>query len=122
MQRYFLVDAADDSSSGALSASVTREVADTVMSTLTEWAVTKQAHEEKAQVMVMQVGETDKTAWFKRTGWLEHLAGRNLAHLAHQTRLPERDEVKLQRAVRLVELLVEGSVAGLSTLVRETRR
>jgi hypothetical protein len=119
LQRYFLVHAANGSSNSTPSVSV---MADTVKSRLAEWAVTKQAHEEKAQIMDRQVAKTDKTGWFKRTGWLEHLAGRNLAHLAHQTRLPDRDEVKLQPAARLVELLVERSVAGLSTLPRETRR
>jgi hypothetical protein len=43
-------------------------------------------------------------------------------HLAHQIRLPDRDEVKLRRAAKLTELLVERSVKGLSTLARETRR
>jgi hypothetical protein len=43
-------------------------------------------------------------------------------HLAHQTRLPNRGEVKLRRAAKLTELLVERSVKGLSTLARETRR
>jgi len=104
------------------SVSDAREVAETVKARLAEWVVTKQAHEEKAQVIDTQVAKTDKTGWFKRTGWLEHLAGRNLAHLAYQTRLPDRDEMKLHRAARLVELLVERSVAGLSTLARETRR
>jgi hypothetical protein len=44
------------------------------------------------------VAKTDKTGWFKRTGWLEFLKGRNLAHLAHQARLPDCNEVKLQAA------------------------
>ena len=72
--------------------------------------------------MDAQVAKTDKTGWFKRTGWLEHFAGCNLIHLAHQTRLPDHGEVKLQRAAKLVELLVERSVRGLSTLAQETRR
>jgi hypothetical protein len=32
--------------------------------------------------------KTNKTRWFKRVGWLEHLKDRNLAHLGHQVRLP----------------------------------
>jgi hypothetical protein len=43
-------------------------------------------------------------------------------HLAHQTQLPNQGEVKLRRAAKLTELLVERSVEGLSTLARETRR
>ena len=72
--------------------------------------------------MDAQVAKTDKTGWFKRTGWLEHFANRNLMHLAHQTRLPDRGEEKLRRAAKRTELLVERSVKGLSTLARETRR
>jgi hypothetical protein len=83
---------------------------------LAEWKATQQMHQEKAQIMDAEVAKTDKTGWFKRTGWLEHFANRNLIHLAHQTRLPDRDEVKLQRAAKLVELLIEQSVKGLGTL------
>ncbi|CAN9156920.1 unnamed protein product [Alternaria alternata] len=72
--------------------------------------------------MDADVAKTDKTGWFKRTGWLEHFADRDLMHLAHQTRLPDRGEEKLLRAPKLTELLVERSVKGLSTLARETRR
>jgi hypothetical protein len=43
-------------------------------------------------------------------------------HLAHQIQLPDQGEVKLWRAAKLTELLVERSVKGLSTLARETRR
>jgi hypothetical protein len=35
--------------------------------------------EEDIQVME-DVAKTDKTGWFKRTGWLEFLKGRNLRH------------------------------------------
>ncbi|KAF2624455.1 P-loop containing nucleoside triphosphate hydrolase protein [Macroventuria anomochaeta] len=78
--------------------------------------------EQRLQVMDTAVAKTDRTGWFKRTGWLEHLAGCHLAHLAHQTRLPNRSEVKLQLAAELVEKLVERSVQGLLTLDRESRR
>ncbi|KAI1668018.1 hypothetical protein L13192_07154 [Pyrenophora tritici-repentis] len=66
--------------------------------------------------------KTDKTGWFKRVGWLEHLKDRNLAHLGYQVRLPDRSEAKLQRAAKLTEQLIEKGVKGLSTLPRETRR
>ena len=119
LQRYFVVDVADSSDDAPC---VPREVASVVSERLAEWKLTKHAHEKKAQVMDAQVAKTDKTGWFKRTGWLEHFADRNLIHLAHQTRLPDRGEAKLQRAAKLTELLVERSVQGLSTLARETRR
>jgi len=69
-----------------------------------------------------QVAGTDRTGWFNRTGWPEHVANRNLALLAHARRLPDRDEEELQQAARVVDLLVERCVAGLSTLALEMRR
>ena len=119
LQRYFVVNTTNGNDN---TPSMLREVADVVSERLAEWKRTKDAHKEEAQVMDAQVAKTDKTGWFKRTGWLEHFAGRNLIHLAHQTRLPDHGEVKLQRAAKLVELLVERSVRGLSTLAQETRR
>ena len=119
MRRYFLVDARDTNNNDP---SIPREVVDVVKERLAEWQLTQHAHEERAQVMDAEAAKTDKTGWFKRTGWLEHFADRNLIHLAHQTRLPDRGEAKLQRAAKLTELLVERSVKGLSTLARETRR
>jgi hypothetical protein len=118
LQRYFVVRAADSSNALAVS----REVADVVEERLAEWQLTQRAHEERAQVIDAHVAKTDKTGWFERTGWLEHFANRNLMHLAHQTRLPDRGEVKLRQAAKLTEMLVERSFKGLSTLARETRR
>ena len=77
--------------------------------------------EEKTQVME-PTAKIDKTGWFKRTGWLTFLEGRNLAHLGYQTRLPDRNEAKLQQAAKLTEELIERSVRGLATLPRELRR
>lgn len=118
LQRYFVVHAPDGNDEPSAPAGVQGEV-DRL---LTNWKETKKSQEEKAQTMDVEAAKTDKTGWFKRTGWLEHLATRNRVHLAHQIRLPDRNEVKLQQAAKLVELLIERSVAGLSTLARETRR
>jgi len=87
-----------------------------------EWKAAKLVEEEKAQVMEAEAAKTDRTGWFKQTGWLEHLAKRNRAHLAHGIRRSNKTEPKLKQAARMVELLVERSVAGLWTLARETRR
>ncbi|KAL5371081.1 hypothetical protein DPSP01_014505 [Paraphaeosphaeria sporulosa] len=119
LQRNFIVDTNEGDDGAAASRP---PGADHVSTRLAEWQLTKQLHEVEAQTMSGQVAKTDKTAWFKRTGWLEHLANRNLIHLAHQTRLPDRGDERLRRTAELVELLVERSVKGLSTLARETRR
>ena len=116
LRRYFVVHDEENSE-----LSVPGEVAEVVQAQLGRWEETKKMEEEKAQVMEAEAAKTDKTGWFKRTGWLEHLANRNRKHLAHQIRLPDRSEVKLQRAAKLVELLLERSVKGLLTLARELR-
>ncbi|KAL6169147.1 hypothetical protein ACJQWK_05505 [Exserohilum turcicum] len=77
--------------------------------------------EEKTQV-IEPTAKIDKTGWFKRMGWLTFLEGRNLAHLGYQTRLPDRNEAKLQQAAKLTEELIERSVRGLATLPRELQR
>jgi hypothetical protein len=50
------------------------------------------------------------------------LKGRNLAHLGYTARLPDRSEVKLQLAAKLIEKLIEHCVKGLATLLQETQR
>lgn len=95
---------------------------DEVEGLINGWKATQQAQELEAQVMDAKAAKTDRTGWFNRTRWLEHLAERNRVHLAHAIRLPGRDEPKLKQAANAVEKLVEQSVAGLSSLPRETRR
>jgi len=85
LQRYFIVDIGQISNT---TLSTSCQTAATVKEQLAEWDTTKQAHQEKAQIMDAEVAKTDKTGWFKRTSWLEHFANRNLIHLAHQVRLP----------------------------------
>ena len=118
LQRYFIVNVPDNSAAPFVS----REGKEEVDRLIEEWKKTKQVQEEVAQVMDVEAAKTDRTGWFKRTGWLEHLAKRNLAHLAYGIRLPGNNEPKLKQAAKVVELLVERSVTGLSTLARETRR
>lgn len=65
----------------------------------------------------------DRTGWFKRTQWDEHLqAYPDWQLLSYVIRLPTAEEPQLQRVVQLVEGLVEEAVQGLSTLPRDTLR
>ena len=94
LQRYFVVEeAAGGSSGGGSSSSSSSSSSDVpcvpcgtagfVDERLAEWKLTRQAHEQQARVMDAHVAKTDKTGWFRRTGWLEHFASRNLAQLAY---------------------------------------
>ena len=78
--------------------------------------------ENKFKTADDSVAKTDRTGWFNRNGWPEHLAQRNLRHLSRASRVPDHSEQVLQQAARVVELAIEQSVAGLSTLAQETRR
>ena len=93
LQRYFVVHAPDGNDEPSAPAGVQGEV-DRL---LTKWKETKKSQEEKAQTMDAEAANTDKTDWFKRTGWLEHLVTRNRVHLAHQVRLPDRNELSCSR-------------------------
>jgi hypothetical protein len=77
----------------------------------------------KDDMQVMEeAAKTNKTSWFKRTGWLPFLKGRNLTYLGYIACLPDRSKAKLQTAADLTENLIEQSVKSLATLPRETQR
>ncbi|KAI9881854.1 MAG: Superkiller protein 3, partial [Watsoniomyces obsoletus] len=88
---------------------------------LAEFRLTQEIIEQELQVLD-EAAKTDKTGWFKRTGWMEFFKDRNLSHLAYQLRMPDRHEPKLKLAAELTELLIERCVKGLSTLPHEIRR
>jgi hypothetical protein len=116
LQKYFVVnlESTEIGEEGAV-------VEHTVQGQLAEYRATQESVEQELQVLG-EAAKTDKTGWFKRTGWLEHFKNRNLVHVAHQARLPGHDERKLKLAAELTERLLERSVKGLSTLALETRR
>lgn len=80
------------------------------------------AHDEAARLADKEMAKTDQTGWWKRTGWVEHLAGSDKRFLAHAARLPGKDEALLGQIADLVEDMIEQSVGGLSTLPHELRR
>ena len=76
LQKYFIVDLVDaqiDENAG---------VENIVSGLLAEYELIQQEVEEELQTLE-EAAKTDKTGWFKRTGWLEFLKDRNLAHLAY---------------------------------------
>jgi hypothetical protein len=77
---------------------------------------------EEEMHVIKEAAKTNKTGWFKRAGWLEFFKDRNLVHLGHQARLPDRNEAKLKTAAQLIERLIERCVKGLATLPQETQR
>lgn len=86
------------------------------------WKNKQEKHEKDIEKIEEEAAKQDKTGWYNQTGWVEHLAKSNMKHLAHTSRLPDRDEKELQQAVKLVEAMIEICVAGLRSHNRETRR
>jgi hypothetical protein len=83
-----------------------------------------QARDSQATACILEEATAhDRTGWFKRTGWEEHLqAYPDWRLLAYAVRLPSDDEPELQRVVRRVEEVLEQSVQGLYSLSHDTRR
>jgi len=74
------------------------------------------AHEAEMEKMDATILKQDRTGWYSRTKWQQHLAGRNLKHLAHATRLPEKNEPGLIEIIRVFDRLASYCLDGLSTL------
>jgi superfamily II DNA or RNA helicase len=87
-----------------------------------EWDAAMEQHEKELEIVDANIAKTDRSLWSKRTEWPQHLAGSNFKHLAWASRLPDKDEKVLEETVKLIDLLIEKCVAGLSTLDQETRR
>ena len=119
-QRYFTVlpSAAEPAVLRAPAA-----VHDTEVTTiLSEYEEAKAKRKRGFKTADSPIAKTDRTGWFNHNGWPEHLARRNLGHLSCASRMPDHREHALQQAAKVVELAIEQSVAGLSTLAQETRR
>ncbi|TKA55283.1 hypothetical protein B0A49_12685, partial [Cryomyces minteri] len=119
LQRYFTVHVTPDQAADPL---VSVEDDADVTRILDECRRAKEEHDRDMGKADEMVARTDRTGWFNRTGWPEHLARRNLAHLSHASRMPDGGERLLHQAVKTVDLVIEKSVAGLSSLAIETRR
>jgi superfamily II DNA helicase RecQ len=126
LQRYFIVDyqesEVEEENAESSERTVTVQNSQEISTVLHEWDQALQRQEQARQKADAELAKTDRTGWFTRTRWPQHLANSNLRHLSQATRLPDQDEIVLQRAVELVDQLIERSVSGLATLDDETRR
>jgi superfamily II DNA helicase RecQ len=123
LQRYFTVDYKEpDDHEESVDGISTVGFEHEIVYIMEEWDKAVENNKKKLDIVDAEVAKTDRTAWFKRTGWTEHLARSNMRHLSKAIRMPGRDEIVLQRAVVLVDSLVERAVSGLSTLDQESRR
>ncbi|KAF3029165.1 hypothetical protein E8E12_000446 [Didymella heteroderae] len=121
-QRYFTVLPAAAAAGPAILRAPAAVHDAEVAAILSEYEEGRVKRENEFKTADDSVARTDRTGWFNRNGWPEHLARRNLRHLSCASRAPDHSEQVLQQAARVVELAIEQSVAGLSTLAQETRR
>jgi hypothetical protein len=115
LRKYFIVDM------GSSKKEENPTTDNVVLQQLSAYEEVRKELNEDEQVLG-DTAKTDRTGWFNRTGWPEHLKKRNLVHLGHQARLPDRNEKKLQLAAQLTEQLIENCVKSLATMPREVRR
>jgi hypothetical protein len=88
-----------------------------------KWEALKREDSKAMNRIAEDASAKDRTGWFKRTRWDEHLqAYPDWKLLAYTIRLPGDDEPALKQVVLAVEELVEQAVHGLSTLSIETLR
>jgi superfamily II DNA helicase RecQ len=87
-----------------------------------EWESIQEQHEQTMQKVEVEQASHDQTGWWSLTKWAQHFSQCNIQYLAHASRVPDQDEGLLQEACRVVNLALNRSVTGLSTLHRETRR
>jgi len=121
-RRYFVVRVPEERQRPQYGTALNHEQQHDAATIKRQWRLAREEHNKELEIADKEIAKQDYTGWFKRTGWPEHLAGRNLKRLAHVSRMPDRDECKLKLATKTVELAIEKCVAGLSTLAHETRR
>jgi len=119
-QRYFTVHVPEPEGEAASRADNGDE--EFVQAMLSEWKKADEDYEKGLEVADAEVAKTDRTGWYNRIGWPEHIAKRNLTYLAHARRLLDRDEKELKQVCSVVDMLIERCMSGLSTLAHETRR
>jgi 3-mercaptopyruvate sulfurtransferase SseA len=89
---------------------------------VTDWKEQEEKLNGELEVVDIETVKTDHTLWFKKTGWVEHITGCTLRHLSEASRLPDRNEHTLKKAVELNSTLLKRCVTGLLSLDNETRR
>ena len=97
LQRYFTVDYSETAEDEAVAEEAsTTDNQHEISAVLEQWDRAAEKHKQTLDIVDAKVAKTDRTLWFKRTGWPEHLAGCNMRHLSRATRMPDRDESVLQ--------------------------
>jgi hypothetical protein len=141
--KYFVVEGEDQDSSDTSEANVEEEqtsqsisrrtpiqpspsghvrVSDNIRSIQQRWSLAEEKQKKKLAQLEKDVLKQDRTGWYNRTGWPEHLGESNMRFLAAASRVPDKNEALLKEAVRIMNLVFKQALVGLGTLDLETRR
>ena len=121
MQRWFPVSV-DDPSKANDTSDVPDELQGQKAIIVRRFEQMRAKRKQEEDVLDAEMAKTDRTGWWKRTDWPAHLEKSNLQHLAHASRLPDKDERVLVQVAELVDKVIERCVKGLSSLPLELRR
>ena len=70
--------------------------------------------------MEKEIEKSDNTGWWNLVRWRDHFAECNLKRIAHISRMPDRRDELLKQAASVVDIMIKGAVAGLSSLHDDT--
>jgi hypothetical protein len=97
-------------------------VSDCIRSIQQRWSLAEEKQEKKLAQLDKDVLKQDRTGWYNRTGWPEHLGESNMRFLAAASRVPDKNEALLKEAVRIMNLVFKQALVSLGTLDLETQR
>ena len=87
---------------------------------LQEFKEARERDAERQAVVEKEMEKSDHTGWWNLVRWRDHFAECNIKRIAHASRIPDRRDELLKQAALIVDLMIKGAVAGLSSLHDDT--
>ena len=116
-QRYFTVRV---ESISMVPTSLTEKQARDMANILREMKESKARYIEEQAKADKKMEKSDNTGWFNLTRWPQHFQDRDIRHISHTSRLPDRKERILKQAAKVIDLMIHGAVDGLSSHYDDT--
>ena len=117
-QRYFVVR--KESTPTQSQIVLTEEDQDDKAQLLQEFEESRERDAERQAVVEKEMEKSDNTGWWNLVRWRDHFAECNIKRIAHASRIPDRRDELLKHAASIVDLMIKGAVAGLSSLHDDT--
>ncbi|OLL24154.1 ATP-dependent DNA helicase tlh1, partial [Neolecta irregularis DAH-3] len=113
--KYFIVDDQDNETEGNLQGEIFNEITK-------HWREQEIMQATEQNVLTDGTHKQDTNAWFQYTGWAEYFKNKNIIHISHMSRIPDREEVKLKLASKLMDDMFDQCIDILKTLPKELCR